>query len=46
MIAQLKCLYTNAHSMGNKEEEPETMVQSENYDLIAIPETQWDEQNN
>lgn len=46
MIAQLKCLYTNAHSMGNKEEEPETMVQSENYDLIAIPETQWDEQHN
>lgn len=46
MIAQLKCLYTNAHSMGNKQEELETMVQSENDDVIAIPETQWDEQHN
>lgn len=46
MIAQLKCLYTNAHSMGNKQEELETMVQLENYYLIAIPETWWDEEHN
>ena len=26
-IAKLKCLYTNASSMGNKQEELETMVQ-------------------
>ena len=25
-IAMLKCLYTNAHSMGNKQEELETMA--------------------
>lgn len=29
-IAQLRCLYTNAHSMGNKKEELETMVQLNN----------------
>lgn len=46
MIAQLKCFYTNAHSMGNKQEELETMVQLENYYLIAIPETCWDEEHN
>ena len=26
-VAQLKCLYTNAHSMGNKQEELEATVQ-------------------
>ena len=26
-IAQLKCIHTNAHSMGNKQEELETIVQ-------------------
>lgn len=35
-IAQLKCIYTNAHSMGMKQEELEVTVQQENYDLIAI----------
>ena len=40
-IAKLKCLHTNAHSMGNKQEELETMVQLGKYDLIAITETWW-----
>lgn len=38
-IAKLKCLYTNACSMGNKQEELETVVQLGKYDLIAITET-------
>ena len=42
-IAKLKCLYTNASSMGNKQEELETMAQLGKYDLIAITETWWDE---
>ena len=41
--AQLKCLYTSACSMGNKQEELETVAQLEKYDLIAILETWWDE---
>ena len=43
MIAKLKCLYTNACSMGIKQEELETVEQLEKYDLIAIMETWWDE---
>ena len=38
--AQLKCIYSNAHSMGNKQEELEANVQQANYDLVAI--TWWD----
>ena len=45
-IAKLKCLYTNAHSMGNKQEELEAVVQLGKYDLIAIMETWWDESHN
>jgi len=37
--AQMKCLCTNAHSMGNKQEELEAIVLLESYDLIAITET-------
>ena len=44
--AQLKCLYTNAHSMGNKQEELETVVQLEKYNLIAVTETRWDDSRN
>ena len=40
--AHLKCIYTNAHSMGNKQEELEAMMQQENYDVMAITETWWD----
>lgn len=34
--AQLKCLYTNACSVGNKQEELENMMCLENCDLVAI----------
>lgn len=44
-VAQLKCLYTNACSMGNKQE-LEATAQLENYDLIAVMETGWDELHN
>ncbi|KAK4826796.1 hypothetical protein QYF61_011604, partial [Mycteria americana] len=45
-IAQLKCIYTNARSMGNKQEELEAIVQQENYDRVAIMETWWDDSHN
>ncbi|KAK4831654.1 hypothetical protein QYF61_018621 [Mycteria americana] len=44
--AQLKCLYTNAHSMGNKQEELEAIVHQEKYDMVAIMETWWDDSHN
>ncbi|GAB0199663.1 hypothetical protein GRJ2_002431700 [Grus japonensis] len=40
--AQLKCLYANARSMGNKQEELETCVCLQGYDIIGITETWWD----
>ena len=40
--AQLKCLYANAHSMGNKEEELETFTCLQGYELIGITEMWWD----
>ncbi|GAB0203195.1 hypothetical protein GRJ2_002785100 [Grus japonensis] len=40
--AQLKCLYVNTRSMGNKQEELETCVCLQDYDLIGITETWWD----
>ena len=40
--AQLKCVYTNACSMGNKQEELEAIVKQASYDLVAITETWWD----
>ena len=44
--AQLKCVYTNARSMGNKQEELEAIVQQANYDLVAITEMWWDLSHN
>ena len=41
--AELRCFCTNAHSMGNKEEELEAIVRSESYDIVAIMETWWNE---
>ena len=41
-MTQLKCIYTNARSMGNKQEELEAIVQQANYDLVAITKTWWD----
>jgi len=43
LAAQMKCLYTNARSMGNEQEELEAILLLESYDLIAITETWWDE---
>ncbi|XP_064908670.1 uncharacterized protein LOC135578557 [Columba livia] len=36
-------MYTNARSMGNKQEELEAIVQQESYDIVAITETWWDD---
>ncbi|KAJ7398094.1 mitochondrial fission process protein 1 [Pitangus sulphuratus] len=44
--AQLKCMYTNARSMGNKQEELEAIMQQESYDVVAIMETWWDDWHN
>ncbi|GAB0209016.1 hypothetical protein GRJ2_003367300 [Grus japonensis] len=41
-ITPLKCLYTNARSRGNKQEELEVCVRLQGQDLIAITETWWD----
>ncbi|XP_068531176.1 uncharacterized protein [Anas acuta] len=40
--ASLKCLYTNARSMGNKQDELEICVRSRGHDLGTITETWWD----
>lgn len=41
--AQLKCLYTNACSLRNKQEELEATVLLENHDAVAVTETWWDD---
>jgi len=43
LTAQLKCIYTNAYRMGNKQEELEAIVQQGSYDLVAITEIWWDD---
>ncbi|PKU44320.1 rna-directed dna polymerase from mobile element jockey-like [Limosa lapponica baueri] len=40
--AQLKCIYANTCSMGNKQEELEAIVWQDSYDVVAITETWWD----
>lgn len=40
-IAQLTCLYTNAHRMGNKQEVLKITVQLASCDLITIIEMWW-----
>jgi len=40
--AQLKCVYTKAHCMGNIQVELEAIVQQDSYDLVAITETRWE----
>ncbi|PKU49495.1 nipped-b-like protein [Limosa lapponica baueri] len=42
-IAQLKCIYTNAHTMGNKQQELEAIVQPVNYDIVAVTDTWWND---
>jgi len=43
-LAQLKCIYTNAYSMGNNQEElkVEVIMYPANCDSLAITETWWD----
>jgi len=43
LIAQLKCIYTNARSMRIKQKELEAIVQQDSYDLVPITETWWDD---
>ena len=43
---KLMCLYTNARSIGNKQEELEAIVCSESYDIVAITETWWNDCHN
>ena len=38
-IGQLRCIYANERSMGNKQEELEAIVQQDRCDLVAITET-------
>ena len=42
MVCQKAQLYTNAHSM-DKQDKVETLMHLENYDLVAIMETWWDD---
>jgi len=42
LSSSLKCLYTNACSMGNKQEELEICLWSKGHNLIAVTETWWD----
>jgi len=42
LTAQLKCVYTDTRTMGNKQEELETIIQQDDYDLVTITETWWD----
>jgi len=42
LTAQLKCVYTNARSMGNKQEELEAIIPQDDYDFVAITEMWWD----
>ena len=39
--AYLKCLYTSAHSMRNKQDELEALVHSQSHVVIGISETWW-----
>ncbi|KAK4826412.1 hypothetical protein QYF61_008945 [Mycteria americana] len=38
----LQCMYTNARSLGNKQEELELYAHSESYDIVGVTETWWD----
>jgi len=38
LTAQMKCLCTNASSMGSKQEELEATVLLESYDLVTLTE--------
>ena len=38
----LACLYTNARSLGNKQDELVLLLSAKKYDVIGITETWWD----
>ena len=38
-MARMKYIYTNAHSMGNKQEELEAIMQQATSDFVIITET-------
>ena len=40
-MPQLKCVYTNAYSLANKQEELEATVHLANHDLVAITDPWW-----
>jgi len=40
---KLRCFYTNAQSLGNKQGELEILTQENKYDVIGITETWWDD---
>lgn len=42
---QLKCLYTNKCSLGNRQEELEAIVLVKIHSIVAISETWWDDSN-
>lgn len=42
-VAQLKCMYTDAHSRDNKQEELEGIVRQKSHDTVTVMETQWDD---
>jgi len=42
LTAQLKCVYTNTCSMGNKQEELEAIIQQDSYNLVETTETWLD----
>ena len=43
---KLNILYTNARNLGNMMEELEVKVDSEEYDIVAVSETWFKEENN
>ena len=43
LIAQLKCIYTNACHLGNKQEKLEATVLLQNHNVVAITETWWND---
>lgn len=45
-VAQMKCIYINAHNMGNEQQELEFTVQQENYDLVTITKIWWEHSHN
>ncbi|KAJ7411667.1 hypothetical protein BTVI_48805 [Pitangus sulphuratus] len=42
-VPHLKCFYTNAHSIRNKQEELKALAQSQRFEITGISETWWDE---